>query len=170
MPPSQESEKAPGWSAAGRALISGYVDSYSLLKFGAYASFITGNTTSTGLHAGQAKLAEARYSLLPIPFFVLGIFKGTLLAQADFERAVLNRVPEMEAHPERHFRQVLLLCDEYQHLATGDEKFFSLSRQPEVHPDRRHAEHQFAKFGIARRQLADSPPNIPHKDLSVVVR
>jgi len=60
-----------------------------------------------------------------------------VMMKLDFERAVLNRVPEMEAHPERHFRQVLFLCDEYQHFATvgesdptGDEKFFSLSRQP----------------------------------------
>ncbi len=25
----------------------------------------------------------------------------------DFQRAVLNRIPEIEAHPEQHFRQVL---------------------------------------------------------------
>ncbi len=60
-----------------------------------------------------------------------------VMMKLDFERAVINRVPEIEAHPERHFRQVLFLCDEYQHFATvgendpsGDEKFFSLSRQP----------------------------------------
>ena len=59
----------------------------------------------------------------------------------DFERAVLNRVPVMEAHPNQYFRQVLYLCDEYQHFATvgendptGDEKFFSLSRQPKCVP------------------------------------
>jgi hypothetical protein len=59
----------------------------------------------------------------------------------DFERAVLNRVPAIEANPEKHFRQVLFLCDEYQHFATvgesdptGDEKFFSLSRQPKCIP------------------------------------
>ena len=59
----------------------------------------------------------------------------------DFQRAVLNRIPAIEAHPERHFRQVLFLCDEYQHFATvgeseptGDEKFFSLSRQPKCIP------------------------------------
>src|SRR6202041_979387 len=52
-----------------------------------------------------------------------------------------NRVPLIEAHPERYFRQVLFLCDEYQHFATvgesdpiGDEKFFSLSRQPKCIP------------------------------------
>jgi hypothetical protein len=64
-----------------------------------------------------------------------------VMMKLDFERAVLNRVPEIETHPERHFRQVLFLCDEYQHFATvgesdptGDEKFFSLSRQPKCIP------------------------------------
>ena len=64
-------------------MISGYVDSYTLLNFGVYASFMSGNTTSAGLHAGHAKLAASGHSLLPIPFFVLGIFMGTLLVQAS---------------------------------------------------------------------------------------
>jgi hypothetical protein len=64
-----------------------------------------------------------------------------VMMKLDFERAVLNRVPAIEANPEKHFRQVLFLCDEYQHFATvgesdptGDEKFFSLSRQPKCIP------------------------------------
>jgi hypothetical protein len=64
-----------------------------------------------------------------------------VMMKLDFERAVLNRIPKMEAHPGSHFRQVLFLCDEYQHFATvgegdptGDEKFFSLSRQPKCIP------------------------------------
>jgi len=64
-----------------------------------------------------------------------------VMMKLDFERAVLNRVPEIEAHPGKHFRQVMFLCDEYQHFATvgendptGDEKFFSLSRQPKCIP------------------------------------
>jgi len=63
------------------------------------------------------------------------------MMKLDFQRAVLNRVPEMEAHGERYFRQVFFICDEYQHFATvgeneptGDEKFFSLSRQPRCIP------------------------------------
>jgi hypothetical protein len=75
-----------------------------------------------GLNAGLAK--------------ALGV-----MMKLDFERAVLNRVPEMEARPNEYFRQVLFLCDEYQHFATvgeseptGDEKFFSLSRQPKCIP------------------------------------
>src|SRR6266704_630895 len=64
-----------------------------------------------------------------------------VMLKLDFERAVLNRVPQMEAHPDQHFRQVMFICDEYQHFATvgeseptGDEKFFSLSRQPKCIP------------------------------------
>ncbi len=75
-----------------------------------------------GLNAGLAK--------------ALGV-----MMKLDFQRAVLNRVPEMETHRERYFRQVFFICDEYQHFATvgeneptGDEKFFSLSRQPRCIP------------------------------------
>jgi hypothetical protein len=64
-----------------------------------------------------------------------------VMLKLDFERAVLNRIPEMEKHPDAYFRQVLFLCDEYQHFATvgeseptGDERFFSLSRQPKCIP------------------------------------
>ena len=78
----QRAARVQGWMAAGSALISGYVDAFTLLNFGVYASFMSGNTTSAGLHAGHAKFALAGHSLLPIPFFVLGIFIGTLLALA----------------------------------------------------------------------------------------
>jgi type IV secretory system conjugative DNA transfer VirD4/TraG family protein len=64
-----------------------------------------------------------------------------VMLKLDFERAVLNRVPMMEKNPEAYFRQVLFLCDEYQHFATvgeseptGDDKFLSLSRQPKCIP------------------------------------
>ena len=60
---------------------------------------------------------------------------GTLMKQ-DFQRAMIQRIPEMEKQPERSFRPVVFLCDEYQAFATvgesdptGDEKFFALSRQ-----------------------------------------
>jgi hypothetical protein len=64
-----------------------------------------------------------------------------VMMKLDFERAVLNRVPLIEANKDAYFRQVLFMCDEYQHFATageseptGDEKFFSLSRQPRCIP------------------------------------
>src|SRR5262249_16175931 len=59
----------------------------------------------------------------------------------DFQRAMLNRIPQMAREPARHFREVLFLCDEYQGFATvgesdpsGDEKFFALSRQSKCIP------------------------------------
>ncbi len=65
---------------------------------------------------------------------------GTFIKQ-DFQRAMIQRIPIMERHPERHFRPVLFLCDEYQAFATvgesdptGDEKFFALSRQAKCIP------------------------------------
>ena len=60
---------------------------------------------------------------------------GTFMKQ-DFQRAMLNRIPEMEQHPSGTSGEALFLCDEYQAFATvgesdptGDEKFFALSRQ-----------------------------------------
>jgi hypothetical protein len=60
-----------------------------------------------------------------------------VMMKLDFERTVLNRIPQIGTHPRQYFQQVFFLCDEYQHFATvgeneptGDEKFFSLARQP----------------------------------------
>src|SRR5207249_1781146 len=64
-----------------------------------------------------------------------------VMMKLDFQRAVLTRVPDMAKNPKKHFREVFFLCDEYQNFATvgeneptGDEKFFSLSRQPKCIP------------------------------------
>ena len=70
-----------------RVLIAGYVDSYAVLNLGVFASFMTGNTTLGGMHAGQDNLAAAGHSLLPIPWFLTGILAGTLLLHADRNRA-----------------------------------------------------------------------------------
>jgi hypothetical protein len=58
------------------------------------------------------------------------------MMKMDFQRAVLLRIPKIAEHKDKHFRPVFFLCDEYQTFATvgesdpsGDEKFFSLSRQ-----------------------------------------
>jgi len=64
-----------------------------------------------------------------------------VMMKLDFQRAVLNRIPNIEKNPQKYFRQVFFICDEYQHFATvgendpsGDEKFFALSRQPKCIP------------------------------------
>jgi uncharacterized membrane protein YoaK (UPF0700 family) len=86
----EQSARAQRRRAAALALIAGYVDAYALLTFGVFASFMSGNTTTGGVQAGQGKLAVAGHDLLPIPFFVFGIFVGTLLAHAD-QRHQLHR-------------------------------------------------------------------------------
>jgi len=65
---------------------------------------------------------------------------GTLM-KIDYQRAVLLRIPKMDAEPEKHYRATVFLCDEYQNFATvggdnpnGDERFLSISRQPKCIP------------------------------------
>jgi len=65
---------------------------------------------------------------------------GTMM-KVDYQRSVLLRIPEMDAHPERYYRPTVFICDEYQNFATvggdnptGDERFLSLSRQPKCIP------------------------------------
>ena len=65
---------------------------------------------------------------------------GTMMKQ-DFQRAMMLRIPKMDAAPEQYFRPVVFVCDEYQNFATvgatdpnGDERFLSLSRQPKCIP------------------------------------
>jgi uncharacterized membrane protein YoaK (UPF0700 family) len=76
---SEKTARAQGGLATLLALIAGYVDACSLLHYRVFASFMSGNTTQTGLRAGQGRLAEAGLHLLPIPLFVIGIFVGTFL-------------------------------------------------------------------------------------------
>jgi hypothetical protein len=78
--------------------------------------------------------------------FPVGVNAGLAKAvgcmmKLDFQRAVINRIPKMEAEPSRHWRQVFFICDEYHEFATagqndpnGDEKFLALSRQPKCIP------------------------------------
>ncbi|WP_158822518.1 type IV secretory system conjugative DNA transfer family protein [Granulicella sp. S156] len=65
---------------------------------------------------------------------------GTMM-KIDYQRAMLLRIPRMDAEPERHYRPSVFICDEYQNFATvggdnptGDERFLSLSRQPRCIP------------------------------------
>jgi len=64
-----------------------------------------------------------------------------VMLKMDFQRAVLNRIPQIAAKPDRSWRPIVFICDEYQHFATvgenepsGDEKFFTLSRQAKCVP------------------------------------
>lgn len=76
---SDETTHSRGMLAITLALIAGYVDSYSLLTYKIFASFMSGNTTQAGLNAGQGRLFDAAYHLMPIPLFVIGVFCGTFV-------------------------------------------------------------------------------------------
>ncbi len=65
--------------AASLALVAGYIDAYAFINYKVFSSFMSGNTTQTGLQAGEGNLAVAGHNLLPIPAFVAGVFAGTLL-------------------------------------------------------------------------------------------
>ena len=64
-----------------------------------------------------------------------------VLLKLDFQRAVLQRIPQMAAQPDRIWRDLLFVCDEYHAFATvgetdptGDERAFALSRQARLIP------------------------------------
>jgi TraM recognition site of TraD and TraG len=63
------------------------------------------------------------------------------MMKIDYQRAVQLRIPRMETGPDRHYRPTVFICDEFQNFATvggdnpvGDERFFSISRQPKCIP------------------------------------
>ena len=64
------------------AMIAGYLDGYGLLFLGTYVSFMSGNTTSTGLRSGQGDFHAAFPSAVAIASFVTGSFLGNLLSQS----------------------------------------------------------------------------------------
>ena len=111
-------------------------------------SLYVGNETSDATHGTplppiadlieQGKVIALNFPAAMNPALARAL--GTMLKQ-DFQRAVLNRIPKMSAEPDRRWRPVLFLCDEYQAFATsgenepsGDEKFFSLARQARCIP------------------------------------
>jgi uncharacterized membrane protein YoaK (UPF0700 family) len=67
--------------AAFLALIAGYLDGYGLRVLGTYVSFMSGNTTITGLRSGQDNFHAALPSAIAIVFFVTGSFLGNLFTQ-----------------------------------------------------------------------------------------
>lgn len=64
------------------ALISGYLDGYGLLTLGVYVSFMSGNTTISGLRGGQGHFHAAWPSVIAILLFVSGSFLGHLFTQS----------------------------------------------------------------------------------------
>jgi len=69
-------------SAVFLALIAGYLDGYGLLFLKTYVSFMSGNTTFTGLKSGQGNFEAVLPSAIAIVFFVTGGFLGNLFTQS----------------------------------------------------------------------------------------
>jgi uncharacterized membrane protein YoaK (UPF0700 family) len=68
------------------ALVAGYVDGCGLRAFGTYVSFMSGNTTQTGLLLGQGHVRAALPSAVAIVSFVGGSFAGTWLMHSVTRR------------------------------------------------------------------------------------
>jgi hypothetical protein len=64
-----------------------------------------------------------------------------VMLKLDFQRAVLSRIARMSIEPQKKWRDLLFLCDEYHAFATtgdtdptGDERTFAMSRQARLIP------------------------------------
>jgi uncharacterized membrane protein YoaK (UPF0700 family) len=66
------------------ALVAGYLDGYGLLFLKSYVSFMSGNTTSTGVMIGSGHFATAFNSALAVACFVIGALLGSLVGQSGF--------------------------------------------------------------------------------------
>ena len=76
-------DKRAEWATAVfLALIAGYLDGYGLLFLKTYVSFMSGNTTFTGLKSGQGNFQAALPSAIAIVFFIGGSFLGNLFTQS----------------------------------------------------------------------------------------
>jgi uncharacterized membrane protein YoaK (UPF0700 family) len=68
------------------AMVAGYLDGYGLLFLGTFVSFMSGNTTTTGLRTGQQDFHAAFRSAVAIVFFVTGSFCGNFLSHSKLRR------------------------------------------------------------------------------------
>lgn len=69
------------------AMAAGYLDGYGLLFLKTYVSFMSGNTTNTGVSTGHGDFLRALPSGLAILCFVGGSFFGNLISQSKLRHA-----------------------------------------------------------------------------------
>jgi uncharacterized membrane protein YoaK (UPF0700 family) len=69
------------------AIMAGYLDGYGFFFLKTYVSFMSGNTTSTGLKVGQGDFHAAIPAAIAIVFFVLGSFLGNAVTQSKFRHS-----------------------------------------------------------------------------------
>ena len=70
------------------AVVAGYLDGYGLLFLKTYVSFMSGNTTSTGVMMGSGKFGAASNAAVAIICFLAGSFLGSLLIQSKARHVV----------------------------------------------------------------------------------
>ena len=103
------------------AMVAGYLDGYGLQFLRTYVSFMSGNTTSTGVMAGRGDFHLAFQSGLAIICFVTGSFLGSLLCDSRLSRihricfawiaGILATVAWLEWHGLRYTAlEIALLC------------------------------------------------------------
>ena len=69
------------------SLTAGYLDGYGLLVLGTYVSFMSGNTTTTGLRTGQANLSLVVSPAVAVVCFLAGSFVGSVVAHSGLRYA-----------------------------------------------------------------------------------
>lgn len=67
--------------------IAGYLDGFGLIVLGTFISFMSGNTTQTGVSLGQGKWQAALPTAIAILFFVIGTIAGTLVMRSGWRQA-----------------------------------------------------------------------------------
>ena len=68
-------------------LIAGYVDAFGLIQLQTFVSFMSGNTTTSGMLVGAGSFAAAVPALVAVAFFVCGVLCGSLVGVAAPENA-----------------------------------------------------------------------------------
>ncbi|WP_052352005.1 YoaK family protein [Deinococcus pimensis] len=66
------------------ASVAGYVDAVGFVTLsGLFVSFMSGNTSTTGVLLGQGQWRAGAQAALPIPLFVLGVLLGALITRSS---------------------------------------------------------------------------------------
>jgi uncharacterized membrane protein YoaK (UPF0700 family) len=69
------------------ALLAGYLDGYGLRFLGAYVSFMSGNTTNTGMYSGERAFHAALPSAVAIALFTTGSIFGNLVVHTRLRQS-----------------------------------------------------------------------------------
>ena len=75
------------WRACMLAAVAGYADAYGLIHYQTFVSFMSGNTTQSGVNLGLAAWPAVVPTITAIVGFVGGAFSGTFLAHSPTRRS-----------------------------------------------------------------------------------